>query len=602
MPPPLLPVGKSLTTTHPRSGISKRLQRVLLSLPLPLPIRRTIAAVPPRLWTLLLLGLIIWTLYSRSGRADSPGSATSTSRTKDSRLGWLDAHLTEDDGGADNALLAAQQASLPQGMTHTFGSDGLVRVGMDAFEHPVTEVLERAEGAWEKERARVVGDMAEWEDEYREGEAGRAVPNAYRHWAQRHVHPPPLPSPNLMIFDPLPASALQRFQSQMATQPLTFTLVFDGGRVTVEWGTTDEVGEEVRERAAGVLTVVRAFEAQMQDMRVTISAASRPRQALPVSTHDILASAHSSGTPLQSTYNDLLLLPPSASRVSSSCPPSSPATLSSPPSPGLTFLYWPREGLDPCRHQWLKEVNPGWFEEGLLGWAAPVLGFVGGGGSTDLILPMRWPEAEVKHDRERGEWREGDVPWEQRESALYWRGPFPKSDEIHPIQRLLHPSRRQPPTLLARGRGFLLSDLPEPLSGMLDVSFSPPSSPSTGLDKPALTRHKWVLDLAVDNEEFEFPEMLLSGALVFRAGMWRTWATERARAWVHYVPVMPDLSDLPALLHYFSTHDKEAQAIAQAGRKWAEDKQRQEGVEGAWFTTLVEYGRMVSGDVEREDW
>jgi len=286
---------------------------------------------------------------------------------------------------------------------------------------------------------------------------------------------------------------------------------------------------------------------------------------------------------------------------------------------GQTFLYWPREGLDPCRHLWLKDVAPEWFGEGLMGWAMPVLSFVGGAGSTDVVVPPAWPRAGVRHDRDRGEWREGEVMWGERWGRLFWRGPSPEDDAPHPISRLLHPSKRQPRLILPRGRGFVLEDRSRPLEGLLDVAFSPSASSadspsSSSLSAEALSdeaaslnaawarasHFKWVLDLALEREEHRFPQLLLSGALVFRAGVFRTWATEHARAWVHYVPVLPDLSDLPALLHYFNVHDREAQKIAEAGRRWAEDKQRQEDVEGAWFTTLVEYGRMYNRETDED--
>ncbi|KZT61505.1 glycosyltransferase family 90 protein [Calocera cornea HHB12733] len=601
--PSKLPLPHALSSTRSTS-LGKRVQRILLSLPLPRPVRQAIAAVPPRLWLLLLVGLACWTVWGRGGPPAHPTRTEppppSRLREQDPRLKWLDEHLDAVEADSDHDHPPEKQAqtpALPSGMEHTFGSDGLVRVGLDAFEHPVAEILERAEGAWEKERGRVMADMSEWEEEYREGNYGRSPPDAYRIWPLGHRRPPPLPSPYLLIFSALPHSAFLRFQSELERQPGTFTLVVSRGRVSVEVGERED--RAVGERARGVREVVERFARDLPDLRVTVSATNRPRQALPVTTSDILSAAHSSSAPLSSTYNDILLLPPSPSFASATCPPPSPNTLSAPPSPGLTFLYWPREGLDPCRHSYIQEAAPEWFEEPLIGWAAPVLGFVGGAGSSDLLMPGKWPEAEVRHERGRGEWRDGEVQWAERAGKLFWRGEAPTGSSIHPAQRLLHPSKRHPPTLLPRGRGFIYADNPNPLSGLLDVSFVSPASLAGEWANQG--RFKYVLDLAVEGEEEgRFVGGLMAGALVFRAAVFRGWEAEQARAWVHYVPVLPDMSDLPALLHYFSTHDQEAQKIAEAGRRWAEDKQRQEDVEGAWFTTLVEYGRMYSRENDED--
>ncbi|KZP01233.1 glycosyltransferase family 90 protein [Calocera viscosa TUFC12733] len=620
--PGKLPLPHALSTRG-SSSLGKRVQRVLLSLPLPQPVRRGIAAVPPRLWLLLLLGLGAWAVFGRSGEVvvvSSEPEEPARVREKDPRLKWLDEHYDAVEAESEGAGQAQRKGkgetpSLPSAMEHVFGSDGLVRVGLDAFEHPVKEIVDRAEGAWDKERGRAVLDMTEWEEEYADANYGRSAPDAYHIWPLGHRRPPPLPSPFLLIFSALPHTAFLRFQQELEHQQGMFTLVVARGRASVELD--PKAGKEVGERARGVREIVDRFARDLPDLRVAVSVTPRPRQALRVTTIDVLSAAHSSSAPLSATYNDILLIPSLPSTASSTCPPPAPGTLSAAPTPGLTFLYWPREGLDPCRHSYLKDVAPAWFDEGLLGWAAPVLGFVGGGGATDLVLPVPWPVGEVRHDRDKGEWRVGDVPWEQRVGKLFWRGPTPKGDDIHPAQRLLHPSKRPPRTLLPRGRGFVLEDNPRPLQGLLDISFTPASSSSSDDDSLSSSdataaaaaaasaaseqaKYKWLLDLSVEGEEHRFPEMLLSGGLVFRAGVFRTWATEQARAWVHYVPVLPDMSDLPALLHYFHTHDQEAQKIAEAGRRWAEDRQRQEDVEGAWFTTLVEYGRMYSRETEEE--
>ena len=59
-------------------------------------------------------------------------------------------------------------------------------------------------------------------------------------------------------------------------------------------------------------------------------------------------------------------------------------------------------------------------------------------------------------------------------------------------------------------------------------------------------------------------QTLTSGSLVFRAGLFSEWFDERLAPWVHYLPVDFDLGNLDALLAWAVSHDREAQAMAEA--------------------------------------
>ncbi|KAF8516375.1 hypothetical protein JB92DRAFT_2910858 [Gautieria morchelliformis] len=45
---------------------------------------------------------------------------------------------------------------------------------------------------------------------------------------------------------------------------------------------------------------------------------------------------------------------------------------------------------------------------------------------------------------------------------------------------------------------------------------------------------------------------MASGGLVFRPLVLSDWDSEHSVPWVHYVPVQPDLSDLPSLMAFLN--------------------------------------------------
>lgn len=66
--------------------------------------------------------------------------------------------------------------------------------------------------------------------------------------------------------------------------------------------------------------------------------------------------------------------------------------------------------------------------------------------------------------------------------------------------------------------------------------------------------------------------------LVLKSTIFREWWTDRVQAWVHYVPVKYDYSDIYDIMAFFKGdidgmggkgHDELAAQIGTAGRKWS---------------------------------
>ena len=119
-------------------------------------------------------------------------------------------------------------------------------------------------------------------------------------------------------------------------------------------------------------------------------------------------------------------------------------------------------------------------------------------------------------------------------------------------------------------------------------------------------RYKYVLDVDGDDNgcaSSNFRQLMHSHALVFKSTVFPEWWTDRVQAWVHYVPVQIDYSDLYDSLVFFGgdlsgdgAHEAMAKKIAGAGREWVEKFWRKEDVTAYMFRLWLEYARVMSLD------
>lgn len=123
-------------------------------------------------------------------------------------------------------------------------------------------------------------------------------------------------------------------------------------------------------------------------------------------------------------------------------------------------------------------------------------------------------------------------------------------------------------------------------------------------------RYKYVLDIDGDGDgdgsecsSSSFRRLMGSHALVFKSTLFPEWWTDRAQAWVHYVPVQIDYSDLYDSLVFFGgdlsgegAHEEMAKKIGSAGREWVERFWRKEDVTAYMFRLWLEYARVMSVD------
>lgn len=175
------------------------------------------------------------------------------------------------------------------------------------------------------------------------------------------------------------------------------------------------------------------------------------------------------------------------------------------------------------------------------------------------------------------------VPWEARETNVFWRGsstglrrfappPPDAADDFGWLQRLsLCETVRRSPQRAHYDVGLTsIVHIPEPylVARIEQADFLRP--PVARLD---FMRHKGII--VIDGHSNAWSALFaafLMGACVLKVASergYRQWYYEYLRPWEHYVPVAADLSDLDDALTWLRAHDAEARAIGEAGRNLA---------------------------------
>ncbi|KAJ7499924.1 glycosyl transferase family 90-domain-containing protein [Mycena latifolia] len=209
-----------------------------------------------------------------------------------------------------------------------------------------------------------------------------------------------------------------------------------------------------------------------------------------------------------------------------------------------------------------------------------------------------------------------NVPWADKKPALYWRGQstggWIRGDNYHGFARfrLLDIARAHahahPPT----------NTNAEPL---FDVALSALYTwfCQDGCDADAIRAeyniteagatpreagyaYKYVLDLDGNAFSGRYLGLLRSGSLVFKADreldgqstLFTEYFADWLRPFEHFIPVLPDLSDLVERLEWARSHDAEARRIQQAGAEVARRVLTDAQNDCYWGMVLSEWGRL----------
>ncbi|KAJ7211577.1 glycosyl transferase family 90-domain-containing protein, partial [Mycena pura] len=168
-----------------------------------------------------------------------------------------------------------------------------------------------------------------------------------------------------------------------------------------------------------------------------------------------------------------------------------------------------------------------------------------------------------------------NVIWEDKSSLLYWRGQstggWISGSNYHGFPR------------------FKLLDIARNHTALMDVAitaFYEHFCQLDGCDAAAIKaeynitgesapredgyRYKYVLDIDGNAFSGRYLGLLRSGSLVFKSTLFTEYFDGWLRPFVHYIPVLPDLSDLVARIEWAREHDAEARRIQAAGQEFVE--------------------------------
>lgn len=239
----------------------------------------------------------------------------------------------------------------------------------------------------------------------------------------------------------------------------------------------------------------------------------------------------------------------------------------------------------------------------------------------DILYPSPWYYmGRVKFEREK------DMPWERKNSTMFWRGSttggFSRDGgwRRQHRQRFLTKIQPQGQTTvlnydnstepgLWKTKVLKMSDM----SHYFDVKFTYIGQCDPGdcdaqreyfgtaenVNMFDAFKSKYLLDIDGNAFSGRYYAWLLSHSLVYKLAVFREWHDEWLRPWVHHVPLGLIGDEYVESVRYFDEEESgliEGKKIAEQGREWAQKVLRNEDLEVWYFRLLLEYGRVIDDD------
>ncbi|KAK1777691.1 hypothetical protein QBC45DRAFT_183544 [Copromyces sp. CBS 386.78] len=150
---------------------------------------------------------------------------------------------------------------------------------------------------------------------------------------------------------------------------------------------------------------------------------------------------------------------------------------------------------------------------------------------------------------------------------------------------------------------------PKPEKGLGCNYTDPHYTVTPGMKMADQFYYKYLPDIDGNSFSGRYLGFLRSTSLPIKATVWREWHDSRLTAWKHFVPMDNRYSDWFGIMEYFvgygdkvKGHDQVAQAIAMAGKEWADKALRKEDMQVYVLRLLLEYARLSADDREVMGW
>ncbi|XP_060565583.1 protein O-glucosyltransferase 1-like [Ruditapes philippinarum] len=210
----------------------------------------------------------------------------------------------------------------------------------------------------------------------------------------------------------------------------------------------------------------------------------------------------------------------------------------------------------------------------------PAWTFWEGGPAVWPIYPTglgRWDEQREIIPRAAKKW-----PWEEKLNKGYFRGSR-TSDERDPLIKL---SRNEPDLVDAQ---YTKNQAWKSKADTLGAD------PAKEIRLEDHCDHKYLFNFRGVAASFRFKHLFLCDSVVFHVGdEWLEFFYPAMKAWVHYIPVKQDLTDVKELLQFAQENDAVVHEIAKRGRQFIWDHLRMEDVSCYWLKLLKKYAKLQS--------
>ncbi|KAJ7277538.1 glycosyl transferase family 90-domain-containing protein [Mycena rebaudengoi] len=195
-----------------------------------------------------------------------------------------------------------------------------------------------------------------------------------------------------------------------------------------------------------------------------------------------------------------------------------------------------------------------------------------------------------------------NVRWEDKKSTIYWRGSTSggaiDAQNYHsfPRFRLVDMSLRRPDLIDAAitrlhncntdpnnaGHAVCLED-----EIKAEYNVNTPSQP-----REEVYKYKYVLDLDGNSFSGRYFGLLRSGSLVFKSSTFSEFFDYWLIPYVHFIPVLPDLSDLEKKIEWAIANDEEARQIQANGLEYATRVLTDNQLDCYHASVFLEHGRL----------
>jgi hypothetical protein len=539
-----------------------------------------------------------------------------------------------------------RHVSTPNAPGHGYRPDGLVEVNPHG-PHPIFELINRAEKAWNEKLRKASTSLDEAIGEYRR-RYRRSPPKGFDQWWEYvQAHDVQLPDEydqiyhDLEPFWGLEPSYLLELQAEREFKKDTYTIGKNAdGKLDILRTSFRDGNEQLIVGAELIVKTLRDIEDVLPSFRATFSPHDGPNLMTDYVVRNTFLEAASTNSYI---YKEQL---PPIHRLGwrSACDPESRArqmeiNLDDPPPPKpKTFIHNHPQTMDPCQHPDLFWAH-GQFLSHNMG-PDPYPTMIPEFSSCSTFLhhniriptPYAWiediyPRSDdpdfAEKDDERllwrgtntGIYRTSETRWQNSHRDLLVRStnevngtinflvPPKPGDEDHPVgsPQTARKARVNP--------------------AMMDIAFvrepSQCDAPTCAYMKEIYEykrtqnikeagNYKYVLDIDGNGWSGRFKRLITSNSLVFKSTIYPEWFSDRIAPWVHYIPVQVDLSDLYDALIFFrgdvlsgeNAHEDIARRTALQGREWSKKYWRQEDIVAYFYRLFLEYARLMSLDRE----